>query len=239
MRKIIKDLVLPVAVAITLAFVIQASIAKPYEIPTNSMYPAIQGANSTGDRAPDRVIANRVIYKLRDISRGDVVVFDPTRGARAACSEPGDVPFVKRVIGLPGDTVTVKKVTILQSNPDPALRPGGDLAVRRVAEPNSFGPDGVAEQKLGEGDTTYVTYVKKAGEAKPTPFVVDSSITPDYEASFPTVPPDQVLVLGDNRPGSCDAHVWLDRGAEFTPQSNVIGQAELIYWPITRVRFLS
>jgi hypothetical protein len=53
------------------------------------------------------------------------------------------------------------------------------------------------------------------------------------------VPPDQVLVLGDNRPGSCDAHVWLERGAEFTPQSNVIGQAELIYWPITRVRFLS
>ena len=239
MRKVIKDLVLPVAVAITLAFVIQASIAKPYEIPTNSMYPAIQGANSTGDRAPDRVIANRVIYKLRDISRGDVVVFDPTRGARAACSEPGDVPFVKRVIGLPGDTVTVKKVTVSQSNPDPALRPGGDLAVRRVAEPNSFGPDGVVEQKLGEGDTTYVTYVKKAGEAKPTPFVVDSSITPDYEASFPTVPPDQVLVLGDNRPGSCDAHVWLERGAEFTPQSNVIGQAELIYWPITRVRFLS
>lgn len=239
MRKLIKDLILPVAVAVTLAFVIQASIAKPYEIPTNSMYPAIQGANSTGDRAPDRVIANRVIYKLRDISRGDVVVFDPTRGARAACSEPGDVPFVKRVIGLPGDTVTVKEEKISQSNPDPALRPGGALAVRRVAEPNSYGPDGVREETLGEGDVTYVTYVKKAGEAKAVPLVIDSAITPDYEASFPTVPPDQLLVLGDNRPGSCDAHVWLERGAEFTPQSNVIGQAEIIYWPIQRVRFLS
>ncbi len=239
MRKLIKDLILPVAVAVTLAFVIQASIAKPYEIPTNSMYPAIQGANSTGDRAPDRVIANRVIYKLRDISRGDVVVFDPTRGARAACSEPGDVPFVKRVIGLPGDTVTVKEEKISQSNPDPALRPGGALAVRRVAEPNSYGPDGVREETLGEGDVTYVTYVKKAGEAKAEPLVIDSAITPDYEASFPTVPPDQLLVLGDNRPGSCDAHVWLERGAEFTPQSNVIGQAEIIYWPIQRVRFLS
>ena len=239
MRKVIKDLILPVAVAVTLAFVIQASIAKPYEIPTNSMYPAIQGANSTGDRAPDRVIANRVIYKLRDISRGDVVVFDPTAGARAACSEPGDVPFVKRVIGLPGDVVTVKQVTISQSNPDPALRPGGELAVRRVAEPNSFGPDGVRVETLGEGDVTYVTYVKKAGEAKAQPLVIDSAITPDYEASFPAVPPDQLLVLGDNRPGSCDAHVWLERDAEFTPQSNVIGQAEMIYWPIQRVRFLS
>ena len=239
MRKVIKDLILPVAVAVTLAFVIQASIAKPYEIPTNSMYPAIQGANSTGDRAPDRVIANRVIYKLRDISRGDVVVFDPTPGARAACSEPGDVPFVKRVVGLPGDTVTVKKETISQSNPDPALRPGGELAVRRVAEPNSYGPDGVRDEQLGEGDVTYVTYVTAPGETKARPLVVDGSITPDYEADFPTVPPDQVLVLGDNRPGSCDAHIWLERGAEFTPQSNVIGQAEMIYWPIQRVRFLS
>jgi signal peptidase I len=238
MRKFIKDLLLPVAVAVTLAFVIQASIAKPYEIPTNSMYPAIQGANSTGDRAPDRVIANRVIYKLRDISRGDVVVFDPTRGARAACSEPGDVPFVKRVVGLPGDTVSITQETVSQSNPNPALRPGGELAVRRVAEPNSFGPDGVRVETLGEGDTTYVTYVKEKGQATARPLVVDGAITPDYEVSFPEVPAGQILVLGDNRPGSCDAHVWIERDAEFTPKDNVIGQAELIYWPITRVRFL-
>ncbi len=239
MRKWIKDLVLPVAVAITLAFVIQASIAKPYEIPTNSMYPAIQGTDSIGDRAPDRVIANRVIYKLRDISHGDVVVFDPTAGARAACSEPGDVPFVKRVIGVPGDTVSVRKVTISASDPDPALRPGGALAVRRVAEPNSFGPESVSEVALAEGDTTYVTYVQKAGDAEASPLVVESAITPDYEVAFPQVPPDNVLVLGDNRPGSCDAHVWLGRDAAFTPQDNVIGQAEVIYWPLPRVRFLS
>jgi signal peptidase I len=239
MRKFVKDLILPVAVAVTLAFVIQASIAKPYEIPTNSMYPAIQGANSTGDRAPDRVIANRVIYKLRDISRGDVVVFTPTRGARAACSEPGDVPFVKRVVGLPGDTVTIKEETVSASNPDPALRPGGALAVRRVAAPNSFGPDAAVEETLGEGDTTFVTYVKGPGDAAPRPLVVDGAITPDYEVSFPTVPTGEILVLGDNRPGSCDAHVWIERNAAFTPQANVIGQAEIIYWPIPRVRFLS
>jgi signal peptidase I len=241
MRKFIKDLVLPVAVAVTLAFVIQASIAKPYEIPTNSMYPVIQGGNSTGDRAPDRVIANRVIYKLRDISRGDVVVFDPTPAARAACGAADDVPFVKRVVGLPGDTVTVKEVTISQSNADPALRPGGSLAVRRVAEGGQSAPKGVVVEPLGEGDTTYITYVKKAGENEARPFVVPSALTPDYEADFPPVPADQMLVLGDNRPstGSCDAHVWLQRDAEFIPQSNVIGQAELIYWPIQRVRFLS
>ena len=239
MRKFVKDLILPIAVAITLAFVIQASLAKPYEIPTNSMFPAIQGANSAGDRAPDRVIANRVIYKLRDISRGDVVVFDPTTGARAACSEPGDVPFVKRVIGIPGDRVSVGRETISASSPYPELRPGGELAVRRVATPNSFGPDGVGEQPLAEGDTTFVTFVQKAGDARATPYVVPGALTPDYQVEFPPVPDGNLLMLGDNRPGSCDAHVWIERGAQFTPQDNVIGEAEVIYWPLTRLRFLS
>jgi hypothetical protein len=184
------------------------------------------------------VIANRVIYKLRDISRGDIVVFDPTTGARAACSEPGDVPFVKRVIGLPGDEVSVRKETVSASSPYPELRPGGAAAVRRTATPNSFGPDGVVERQLSEGDTLDVTFVKKAGAAAATPFVVPSALTPDYEKTFPVVPEGQILVLGDNRPGSCDAHVWDERGAAFTPEDNVIGQAEVIYWPLTRMQFL-
>jgi len=144
----------------------------------------------------------------------------------------------ERVVGLPGDTVSVRRVTISASNPDPALRPGGELAVRRVAEPNSFGPDGAREETLGEGDDTYVTYVQEPGASTARPLVIDDAITPDYEVAFPTVPEGQVLVLGDNRPGSCDAHVWIERDAEFTPMDNVIGQAELIYWPIQRVRFL-
>ncbi len=238
MRKLVKDLILPVVVAVTLAFVIQAALAKPYEIPTNSMFPAIQGGNSTGDRAPDRVIANRVIYAFRDISRGDIVVFDPTNGARAVCSEPGDVPFVKRVIGIPGDEVSVKKVTVSASSPYPGLRPGGSAAVKRTATPNPFAADGVIETQLAEGDTTYVTFVKALGGGQATPYVVGDALTPDYEATFPVVPQGEILVLGDNRPGSCDAHVWADSGAAFTPEDNVIGQAEFIYWPLTRLQFL-
>jgi signal peptidase I len=99
-----KDVVLPVAVAIALAFLIQAAVAKPYEIPTPSMEPTIL--------AGDRVIANRVIYKFRDIERGDIVVFHPTIAARTTCSGPegatDETPFVKRVIGLPGDRVEVE-----------------------------------------------------------------------------------------------------------------------------------
>jgi signal peptidase I len=104
LRRFMKDVVLPVAVAIALAFLIQAAVAKPYEIPTPSMVPTIKEG--------DRVIANRIIYKFRDIERGDIIVFHPTLAARTTCSGPegakDTTPFVKRVIGLPGDTVLIE-----------------------------------------------------------------------------------------------------------------------------------
>jgi len=101
LRRFVKDVLLPVAVAVALAFVIQASVAKPYEIPTPSMAPTIEPG--------DRIIANRLVYHFRDIERGDIIVFDPPPSATRECGEGGggDIPFVKRVIGLPGDQVQV------------------------------------------------------------------------------------------------------------------------------------
>lgn len=177
MRRLIKDVVLPVAVAIALAFVIQASVAKPYAIPTGSMVPTIQ--------ANDRIIANRVIYRVRDIERGDIIVFNPTESAGRSCRGQGDIPFVKRVIGLAGDMVEVR------------------------------------------GGTTYVN-----GEE----FVVEGAITPSYEIRWQRVPEDHLLVLGDNRPTSCDSHLW--QPDPFVPRDAVIGQAEVTYWPPASITFL-
>ena len=78
MRRLVKDVLLPVAVAVALAFVIQASVAKPYEIPTPSMTPTIKPG--------DRIIANRLVYRFRDIERGDIIVFDPPRRRPASAA---------------------------------------------------------------------------------------------------------------------------------------------------------
>jgi signal peptidase I len=171
-------------VAVAMAFVIQAAVAKPYQIPTTSMVPTIQ--------ANDRIIANRLIYRFRDIDRGDIVVFTPTEPALQTCNAQPGVPFVKRVIGLPGDRVEVR--------------------------------DG----------RTYVN-----GEE----YVVQDALAPDYDKVFPVVPEGRILVMGDNRPGSCDSHQWTGRPPDpstdpFVPEDNVIGQAEVIYWPLSRMRFL-
>ncbi len=185
MRRLVRDVLLPVMVAIVLAFIIQALIAKPYEIPTDSMVPTIQ--------PNDRVIANRVVYRFRSIQRGDIVVFSPPPSAIATCAPTKGVPFVKRVIGLPGDVVTVQ---------DGVTRVNGKV------------------------------------------FNVPGAVTPEYNMTFPVVPKDDLLVLGDNRPNSCDSHQWVNSPPDpavdpFVPQKNVIGQAEIIYWPLSRVRFLN
>lgn len=110
MRRFVHDAVLPAAIAIALAFVIQAAVAKPYEIPTESMVPTIE--------ANDRIIANRLIYRLRDPRRGDVIVFDPPAAAIDECRPPAGVPFVKRVIGLPGDRIELReRLTLVNGKP--------------------------------------------------------------------------------------------------------------------------
>ena len=54
------------------------------------------------------------------------------------------------------------------------------------------------------------------------------------------MPADSLLVLGDNRPGSCDSHQWRDAAdaAPFVPEDAVIGQAEITYWPPSHLGFL-
>lgn len=185
-----RDVLLPVGVALALAFTIQAALAKPYKIPTASMDPTIHPG--------ERIIANRMIYRVRDIERGDIVVFDPPPAARRTCPAglTGDTPLVKRVIGLPGDQIAVR------------------------------------------GGLTYVN-----GEV----YEVPGARTPQYlfpsegEGASVTVPPGRIFVLGDNRPDSCDSSQWRDaagRPAPWVPIRNVIGQAEILYWPPLRAGFL-
>ncbi len=96
------ELVLILAVAFGLAYVVQGWIVKPYRIPTVSMVPTL--------KVGDMVLANRFIYHLHPPRRGDVVVFhppgygdEPQRGTTHEAS----VNYIKRVIGLPGETVQI------------------------------------------------------------------------------------------------------------------------------------
>ena len=99
---------LTIVAAIGIVLAIKAWVVNPYRIPSASMEPTLHCAHqSPGDgceaRFSDRVLANRFIYRFRDPHRGEIVVFDTPKAAKADCGEGGT--FVKRLIGLPGETV--------------------------------------------------------------------------------------------------------------------------------------
>jgi signal peptidase I len=105
-----------VTIAVTAAGVLifQAEVAKPYRIPSPSMEPTLHCkmpiAGCEG-RFSDRVIANRLVYRFSDPARGDIVVFDPPDTVkRAGCS---DGTYVKRIVGLPGETVSMRDGRVL------------------------------------------------------------------------------------------------------------------------------
>jgi signal peptidase I len=95
-----------IAVAIGIVFAVKEWVVNPYRIPSSSMEPTLHCARpGEGCEAShsDRVLANRFIYRFRDPHRGEIVVFDTPKAARADCGEGG--VYVKRLVGLPGELV--------------------------------------------------------------------------------------------------------------------------------------
>ncbi|MGK7937820.1 MAG: signal peptidase I [Xenococcaceae cyanobacterium] len=85
------------ATAAVLAFGIRTFVAEARYIPTSSMEPTLE--------INDHLIIEKISYLVRSPQRGDVVVFSPTETLQAQKFKDA---FIKRVIGLPGDTVEVK-----------------------------------------------------------------------------------------------------------------------------------
>jgi signal peptidase I len=83
-------------VALAVAFLLQAFVVKPCRIPSSSLVPTLQPG--------DRVLVARFLYHFTKPGRGDIVVFKYPLDAH--------VVFIKRLIGLPGDTISLRDGSI-------------------------------------------------------------------------------------------------------------------------------
>ena len=95
------------AIAIAIAVVIRLFIAEPRFIPSNSMDPTLH--------IGDRLLVEKLSYRFHSPHHGDIVVFEPPPQLQAVGYRP-EQAFIKRVIGLPGDTLTVHDGRVYLNN---------------------------------------------------------------------------------------------------------------------------
>ncbi len=129
------------ALSAVLALGIRTFVAEARYIPSGSMLPTLQ--------INDRLIIDKVSYHFSQVKRGDIVVFNPTEVLRQKFKDA----FIKRVIGLPGDTVEVRRGTVFVN--------GEALSENYIAaEPDYvYGPEIVPEdQYLVLGDNRNNSY---------------------------------------------------------------------------------
>lgn len=218
-----RDLPFLLVVAVVLALVIKAFFVQAFFIPSGSMEKTLHGCEGCQG---DRVLVNKILYDVRGVHRGEIVVFDgkttdfppetqPTpasnglieglRGIQRflGLGAPGERDYIKRVIGLPGDTV--------QCCTDGHVVVNG----RVLNEPYIFEDDHKAFCAPG-----------------PDSLDQDAPATEDQCDAFAkpfVVPPKRLFVLGDHRGQSADS-----RYHGTIPIGSVIGRAFVKVWPITR-----
>jgi signal peptidase I len=108
------DWALTITLAVVAVLAFQAEVAKPYRIPSPSMEPTLHCAKPVSgclSRVADRVIANRLVYRFHEPRRGDIVVFRAPARVEAACGASG--AFVKRIVGLPGEKLSMRNGLVL------------------------------------------------------------------------------------------------------------------------------
>ena len=177
------DWALTIAVAIAAVLAFQAEVAKPYRIPSSSMEPTLhcgKPADGCRSRVSDRVIANRIVYRFHAPKRGDIIVFKAPATVAAACDAGGTL--VKRIVGLPGEQVSMEN---------------GHVLINGV--------------RLGE---PYLAPAFRGSES----------------GKWPRSSRSGYFVLGDNRAMSCDSRRW-----GVVPRENIIGRADIRYWPPNRI----
>ncbi len=91
-RQVIEWVVL-IASALAIALLIKTFLFQAFYIPSESMYPTL--------KENDRVLVNKLSYRLHDVHRGDIIVFKVPEGE----ATDGVSDLVKRVVGLPGETI--------------------------------------------------------------------------------------------------------------------------------------
>ncbi len=242
--------------AFVAVLIINSFVLASFEVPTGSMEDTVK----TGDF----LFVNKFIYGgstpytipltsiriphlrvpgLRDVKRGDVIVFD-WPGPRDMAEKPPQTWYLKRCAALPGDTVRIENKTVyvngkVFSNPphgrferDYSFSPGignPDVFPRGANfNQDNYGPIVVPQKGMSlvlDARTfpAWETFIRREGHS--ADMNGDRILIDGREVSSYAVQRDYVFALGDNRDNSLDSRFW-----GFVPLEDVIGTPMIVYW---------
>ncbi|NQY82087.1 MAG: signal peptidase I [Alphaproteobacteria bacterium] len=206
------DTTVTVGYALLIALVLRTFVIEPFKIPSGSMLPTLlvgdflfvskysYGYSRYSFPLGIFPFSGRIVSKKP--KRGDVIVFrNPKRD---------DVNYVKRVIGLPGDTIQIKR-GVLFINDNPARRTEKPL-------PTYIRNNGRAKNYIETFPNGHQHEIlETSGD---TGFADDSQL---YR-----VPDGQYFMMGDNRDNSSDSRFLSDLG--YVPLDHIVGRVEFIFF---------
>jgi signal peptidase I len=208
---VVRDYLDGLVAASLVALLLVTFVVRTYYIPSGSMLPTL--------KVGDVVLVDQLAYRLHAPREGDLAVFTPPVAS-------GGDDFIKRVIGVPGDTIRISRGIVYRNGiplrePYESAPPNYDLSIEHYG----IVVDGTALNSM------------------------TADIPPKSMWQAPNrIPKGFFFMLGDNRNVSDDSHIWgfaqlhgrfaagpLARG---TAQASFIGRAFMILWPLRRIRIL-
>ncbi len=201
---------------ILIVFVLRSFLFEPFKIPSGSMIPTLLVGDfilvnkfTYGIRLP---VINKKIISLNEPQRGDVMVF--------RYPEDPSLDYIKRVIGVPGDTVAYqnKKLSI-NGQPVEMAKLADYLHPERLYYSEQYAAKiGGVEHRL-LNDTDAPAFIPDAGR-----FPYRENCTYNAAGVVCKVPAGHYFMMGDNRDNSRDSRAW-----GFVPEENIVGKAFFIW----------
>lgn len=200
-------------IALALALFVREFIIQPFKIPSGSMMPNLLVGDHLlvtkfiyGTKVPFTDI--RILPGIQDIKYGDVIVFIYPNGDKEP-SKKG-VHYIKRVVGLPGDSISIKNRNLLINGKSVPLEYKSSYDSSNLH--NSIYVDEYEEDLFGNKHKVMFQNGRKA---------TDKGIF----IPFDNIPEDHYFVMGDNRDNSRDSRYW-----GLVPIENISGKALLTHW---------
>jgi signal peptidase I len=188
--------------SLVLALGIRSFVAEARWIPSGSMEPTLHGSPNQWEA--DKIIVDKLSYKFSNPQRGDIVVFNPTKELQ---SENYQDAFIKRIVGLPGETVEIRDGKLYVND-------------KALSEDNYVKPVADERNPQIKPQTPVLTSVD----------VCQTGLQPPFLSQSQKIPENSYLVLGDNRRSSYDGRCW-----GLVPREKIIGRAVVRFWPLNNL----